>query len=171
MTTPKQELPRAAVTRTLAALEVLQQRLIALHAVEFTALDITMAQAKLLYVLTAAGELSMSETAQRLGVSVSTASGAVDHLVGLRLLARSEHPGNRRQVRVSVTEEGLQILEQVRELNTRQLVKLFEFVTDDDLEIVERATRILADAAFAAGPVNGPTGAAEAAAVPGARRS
>lgn len=141
---------RPAVARALAAFESFQQRIAALHVLEFTSLDITMAQAKLLYVVSAAGELSMSETASRLGVAVSTASGAVDHLVGLGLLARSDDPNNRRQVRVSVTGSGTQMLEQMRELNTRQLLALCALISDDDLEIVERATRIMTDAALAA---------------------
>ena len=134
----------------MAAFETFQQRLMALHAVEFTNLEITMAQAKLLYVVTAAGELSMSETAQRLGITVSTASGAVDRLVELGLLERSDDPANRRQVRVSVTEIGRQSLEQLQEMNTRQRRALFQLVSDEDLEIVERAIVILATAASAA---------------------
>lgn len=164
MEEPNRDPERPALTRALAASEVFQQRLMALHAAEFSTLDITMAQAKLLYVLMAAGELSMSETAQRLGVTVSTASGAVDHLVGLGLLARSEDPSNRRQVRVSVTQMGTQTLEQLRELSIRQLRKLFELVSDEDLELIERATRILADAASAAAPATSST------TVPGSNR-
>jgi len=118
----------------------------AAHAADFTTLDITMAQAKLLYVVSARGELSMSEIARQLGVTASTASGAVDHLVGLGYLARSDDPANRRQVRVSVTPLGSQTLEQIRELSTRQLRMLFELVSDDDLEVIERATRIMSDA-------------------------
>jgi DNA-binding MarR family transcriptional regulator len=143
---------RPALQRVLEALELFQQRLIALHVPEFTSLDITMAQAKILYVLLAAGELSMSETARRLGVTISTASGAVDHLVNLGLLARSEDPGNRRQVLVSVTAEGVAVLEQMRELSTRQILTLCEHVTDDELAVVERAARILAAAALTANP-------------------
>lgn len=138
------------VGRVMAAFETFQQRLMALHAVEFTNLEITMAQAKLLYVVTAAGELSMSETAQQLGVTVSTASGAVERLVELGLLERSDDPANRRQVRVSVTDTGRQSLEQLQELNTRQLRALFELISDEDLEVLERATGILTEAASAA---------------------
>jgi DNA-binding MarR family transcriptional regulator len=141
---------RPALARVLLGFELFQHRLVALHVPEFTSLDITMAQAKLLYVLAAAGELSMSETASQLGVTISTASGAVDHLVDLGLLARSDDPNNRRQVRVSVTQAGAQVLEQMRELSTRQLVALCSLVSDEDLEVVERATRILADAALIA---------------------
>jgi len=140
---------RPMVARVMAAFEALQQRLMALHAIEFTNLEITMAQAKLLYVVTAAGELTMSETAQRLGITVSTASGAVDRLVDLGLLERADDPANRRQVRVSVTEIGRRSLEQLQELNTRQLRELFQLVSDEELEVVERATLILAKAASA----------------------
>jgi DNA-binding MarR family transcriptional regulator len=141
---------RPALARAMAAFELFEQRLVALHVPEFTNLDITMAQAKLLYVLMAAGELSMSETAHRLGVTISTASGAVEHLVALGLLARSDDPNNRRQVRVSLTETGAQTLEQMRELSMRHLLALCSLVGDEDLAVVEHATQILADAALVA---------------------
>jgi DNA-binding MarR family transcriptional regulator len=150
------EAERPMVARVMAAFEAFQQRLMTLHAVEFTNLEITMAQAKLLYVVTAAGELSMSETAHRLGVTVSTASGAVDRLVELGLLERSDDPANRRQVRVSVTDTGRRSLEQLQELNTRQLRALFELIGDEDLEVLERATQILTEAASAASAAEAP---------------
>lgn len=134
---------RAAIERTLEAFEEFQQRLISVHAPEFAALDLTMAQAKLLYVVTAGGELTMSEVAQRLGVTISTASGAVDHLVGLGLIGRSDDPANRRQVRVSVTELGHDTLERLRELSSRQLRALFDVLDDDELEVIEHATRLM----------------------------
>jgi DNA-binding MarR family transcriptional regulator len=134
----------------MEAFAAFEQRLMAVHAPEFTAVDLTMAQAKLLYVVTAAGDLSMSEIAQRLGVTISTASGAVDHLVSVGLLDRIDDPANRRQVRVSVTPFGLETLERLRELSTRQLRALFDLVADDDLGVVERAIRILTEAVDAA---------------------
>lgn len=152
MSRPNQALDRPAVTRALAAMEAFQERLMALHASEFTTLDITMAQAKLLYVVATAGQPSMSEIAQRLGVTISTTSGAVERLVELGLLARTEDPANRRQVRVSVTDAGRATLEQVRELSTRQLHVLFEHLDDRDLGVIERAIRIMTDAASAAAP-------------------
>ena len=119
----------------------------AVHAPEFTSVDLTMAQAKLLYVVTASGDLSMSEIAHRLGVTISTASGAVDHLVSVGLLSRIDDPANRRQVVVSVTPFGIETLERLRELGTRQLRALLEAVRDDrDLAVIERAMRILSDA-------------------------
>jgi DNA-binding MarR family transcriptional regulator len=96
--------------------------------------------------VTAAGELSMSVIAQRLGVTISTASGAVDHLVGLGLIGRTDDPANRRQVRVSVTRLGHDTLERLRELSTRQLRALFDVLDDDDLAVIEHATRLMSHA-------------------------
>jgi DNA-binding MarR family transcriptional regulator len=146
------ETNRPALAGALAAMDVFQQRMMAMHAAEFTALDVTMAQAKLLYVVATAGALSMSEIAARLGVTVSTSSGAVERLVELGLLARSDDPNNRRQVRVSVTEMGSTTLGQLRELSSRPLRTLLERVNDDDLAIIEHATRIMADALSDAAP-------------------
>lgn len=142
MDTPNNS-PRQAVERTLDAFESFQQRLMSVHAPEFAALDLTMAQAKLLYVVSAAGELTMSEIAHRLGVMISTASGAVDHLVGLGLLSRNHNPADRRQVRVSTTMVGQAMVEQLRELSTRQLRALFDVLNDEDLAAIERATRLM----------------------------
>src|SRR5262245_45630919 len=149
MARPKQD-ARPAVERALDAFQALERRLMAGPAPEFTSVDLTMAQAKLLYVVTAEGDLSMSEIAQRLGVTISTASGAVDHLVSVGLLNRVDDPANRRQVRVSVTPFGLETLEQMRELSTRQLRALFDLVGDDDLAVIDRAIRILTEAVDAA---------------------
>jgi DNA-binding MarR family transcriptional regulator len=151
MATPKSG-ARPAIERTLEAFEAFQQQMMSAHAPEFASLDITMAQAKLLYVVTAAGELSMSDIAGRLGVTVSTASGSVDHLVAMGFLARVEDPANRRQVRVSVTPAGFATLEQIRELGTRQLRDLFETMTDDELRVIQRATDLMTRAVTARNP-------------------
>lgn len=141
---------RPAVERALQAVEALQLRLAGAHVAEFTAIELTMSQAKLLYVVMASGPLTMSEIAQRLGVTASTASGAVDHLVSTGLLTRADDPANRRQVRVSATRLGLDTLEQMREFGERQLRQLFDHVADPDVVVVERAMRILTDAIDAA---------------------
>jgi DNA-binding MarR family transcriptional regulator len=141
---------RPAVERALQAVEALQLRLAGAHAAEFTALELTMSQAKLLYVVMAHGPLTMSEVAGQLGVTLSTASGAVDHLVSAGLLTRADDPANRRQVHVAVTRVGLSALEQMREFGEGQLRSLFDHIPDDDVAVVERAMEILTRAVDAA---------------------
>ena len=69
------------------------RRLAELHAPEFLEIAVTMAQAKVLYLVGAAGEMHMSELVARLGVSLSTASGLVDRLVDHGLLDAPRGPG------------------------------------------------------------------------------
>ena len=118
-------------------------RLIGGHAPEFTEVGVTMAQAKVLYVVMAAGELRMSELAARLGVGSSSASGLADRLVELGLLRRHDDPDDRRQVVVTTTPEAVALLERFRELNQRQLRELLSRLDAEELEVVGRSVDIL----------------------------
>jgi DNA-binding MarR family transcriptional regulator len=113
------------------------------HAPEFTEVGITMAQAKVLYVVMAAGELRMSELAARLGIGSSSASGLADRLVELGLLRRHDDIADRRQVVVTTTPEAEALLERFRELNQRQLRELLGQLDPDELEAVKVSLEIL----------------------------
>jgi DNA-binding MarR family transcriptional regulator len=130
----------------LRAFGQFQTRLMTVHAIELSSIELTMAQAKLLYLVAATGGLSLSEIAGRLGISLSTASGAVDRLVDLGLLDRATVPSNRRQVQVSVTPAGIEALEQFHELSERQMRAFLERVDEADLALIERALDVLAAA-------------------------
>src|SRR5688572_13570297 len=93
----------AAIERVLGVFNAFMQRLMTTHVPEFNAVELTMSQAKALYVVMAAGQLRMSELAARLGITSSTATGVVDGLVGLGLLVRHEDAHDRRQVVVAPT--------------------------------------------------------------------
>jgi DNA-binding MarR family transcriptional regulator len=121
-------------------------RLIEGHAPEFTEVGVTMAQAKVLYVLAAAGELRMSELATRLGVGMSSASEQVDRLVDLGLLRRHSDEADRRQVVVTTLPAAIELLERFRELNQRQLRELLGRLDTDELAAVDRSIEILAQA-------------------------
>lgn len=154
MVQSKRTASRPAIDRAIARFEAFQHRLMAVHAEAFASVDLTMAQAKLLYVVMAAGEPSLSEIAARLRVTPSTASGAVDHLVSLGLLSRIEDPANRRQIQVSITPLGIGTIQQISELGTRQMSVLFGAVSDADLEVIQHAIDILSRAidVIGAGP-------------------
>jgi DNA-binding MarR family transcriptional regulator len=122
------------------------RRLIEGHAPEFTEVGITMAQAKVLYVLAAAGELRMSELATRLGVGMSAVSEQVDRLVDLGLLRRHSDEADRRQVVVTTTAAAIELLERFRELNQRQLRELLGRLDTGELAAVDRSIEILAQA-------------------------
>lgn len=118
------------------------QRLIVGHASEFAEVDVTMAQAKVLYVAMAAGQLRMTELAARLGIAASSASEIVERLVELGLLDRVADPGDRRQVVITATPAAVDLLERFRELNQRQLRELLGRLDGDELAIVDQSLEI-----------------------------
>src|SRR4051794_36560180 len=126
-------------------------RLIASHAPEFAEVGVTMAQAKVLYLVVAAERLRMSDLAGRLGISLSSTTGLVERLVELGLLVRGGDPADRRPVVVSVTDAGLALLERFRELNQRELRRLLEELEADELAIVDRSIALLDQAIDRAG--------------------
>ncbi len=95
-----------AVEVVVEGYDRLMHRLVGAHAAQFTELTITMAQAKLVYVVVAGGSLHLAELATRLGIGSSSASEQVDRLVELDLLRRTEDPADRRQVVVTPTPTG-----------------------------------------------------------------
>lgn len=146
----------AVVDELIAGYEALLQRLADSHAPEFLEIAITMAQAKLLYLLGGSGELHMSELVQRLGVSLSTISGLVDKVVDQGLATRREDPADRRQVMVGLTPAGHDFIDRFRELNARQMRVLLDLLGDDDLASVRDALAALAAAATRLAGSGGP---------------
>jgi DNA-binding MarR family transcriptional regulator len=148
----------ACIDRVVAAYELLMQRVASWHAPDFMEVAVTMSQAKVLYLIAARG-MRMSELAVRLGVSISTTSGVVDRLVDHGLLTRHDDPADRRQVVVTITPTGSAHLARFRELNAAQMRRLLARLGDPELEVVERATGLLAaaaDEAFEPGPAHDP---------------
>ncbi len=122
-------------------------RLAGTHAPEFLEIDITMPQAKLLYLIGASGELHMSVIVARLGVSLSTVSGLVDRVVDHGLATRREDPLDRRQVLVGLTPEGVALTDRFRELNASQMRELLELLEPAELGHVRAALAALDRAA------------------------
>jgi hypothetical protein len=125
-TTPRPTTDDDAYDRIITIFDRLMHRLMATHAPELSAIDLTMAQTKALYIVLAAGRLRMSELAARLGVTSSTATGQVD-----------------RQVVVTGTDRAEATVEQFRELNSLRMREMLANVAARDLPTVERALRIL----------------------------
>lgn len=144
---PNQPTSEPTLERILATFDRMMHKLMADHAPEMTAIDLTMSQAKALYLIIAAGELRMSDLAARLGITSSTATGLVDRLVELELLTRHEEPADRRQVVVAPTAKAATTVEHFRELNSRRMREMLERVATDDLPVIERALQVL-DAAL-----------------------
>lgn len=123
------------------------RRMAGTHAPEFLEIAVTMPQAKLLYLLGAAGELHMSELVARLGVSLSTVSGLVERIVEAGLAARRDDPADRRQVVVGLTPAGTAFIDRFRDLNAREMRELLALLDDAELSLVRDGLAALARAA------------------------
>jgi DNA-binding MarR family transcriptional regulator len=138
-----------ALERTVALVGELMHVLQQQRVPAFLEIGITMSQAKVLFVVSAAGEMHMSALAERIGVSLSTVSGIVDRLVDHELLVRHDDPTDRRQVVVSATEAGVALTERFRDLNSLIIRSLLGSLSGSDLAVIERAVTILSRAVAA----------------------
>jgi DNA-binding MarR family transcriptional regulator len=104
------------------------------HATEFLGTDVTMSQAKALYLLSVRPGATMSSIAAELGVGASAVSGLVDRLVALGYVKRREDPEDRRQQLVTITDAGTGTLDSMREMRAQVTLRLLQGLEDDELE-------------------------------------
>jgi DNA-binding MarR family transcriptional regulator len=119
--------------------------------------ELTTTQALALRVAATEGPLRMGALADRLGVTVATASRTVDALVAAALVRRDPDPADARAVRVSATARGRREFRVRRERFARALERL-----SNELSEIER--RQLADALETLGRLFGEPSQARAAA-------
>ncbi len=86
--------------------------------------DVTLPQYRALVVLAARGPQRLAELAQALGVTPSTASRMCERLVRKKLARRQRMANDRRTVRITLTEEGGQLVRDVTALRRTEIVGL-----------------------------------------------
>lgn len=78
------------------------------------------------------GEITMSELAKGLGISLSTATGIIDRLVDKDLVSRKRNHGDRRVVRVMVTRKGGKAASDYRKHKSETIKKMMTLLTPDE---------------------------------------
>src|SRR5687768_5641810 len=92
--------------------------------------DLSFSQLKtLLLVAEHTGTLSVKDVADRLGISLPTASRAVDSLVRRGLVERAEDPADRRQKQVRTSRKGDRLMERLVAARIRSFEALLEGFT------------------------------------------
>src|SRR5689334_24892222 len=109
------------IERALAGYAEIVQLISATRTPEFPDPSVTMAQMRVLMLLSAVGEARMSDLAHQLGISPSTLSSLVDRLVEAHFVARRDDARDRRSVLVSLAPAGNQLLDQFNELGAGAL--------------------------------------------------
>ena len=111
----------------------------------WSGLNLTMPQVKTLFLL-AEEPMRMRGIAGRLGVEMPSATTMIDRLVVKGLVERRQDPGDRRAVVCSVTPAGRDAVEKFWSLRAARIESLADNLSDEDLEIVVPAMKIMANA-------------------------
>lgn len=107
---------------------------------------VTLPQYRLLVVL-ADRPRTLTELAAHLDVAPSTALRMVDRLESAGLVDRTVRPENRRETRLSLTDEGRRVVDTVTERRRRDLRTVVALIPDEERAGVARAMAAFAAAA------------------------
>ena len=99
------------------------------------------------------GESNLSALARSLDVAASTALRMVDRLVDARLVERSVPPENRRETRLSLTAEGVDVVERVTARRRRDLQLVVAQLPEEQLHPLTQAMELFASAADTLWPI------------------
>lgn len=108
---------------------------------------VTIAQFRVLVILTTHGPTTLAQLAARLGVNASTAQRQVDRLVRDGLVDRREDPDDRRQVVLQPTEQGSGLVDAVTERRRTEIARIVRAVPAGQRAALIRALEAFAVAA------------------------
>lgn len=109
--------------------------------------DITLPQHRTLVLLASRGPQRISDLAELLGVNSSTATRHCDRLQRRWLVQRDRSTDDRRSVRVSLTDAGLRVVEQVTRARRREITAILRAMPAQSRQPLLAALRGFADAA------------------------
>ena len=110
---------------------------------------LSFSQINILMRLIHAGSTGVSEIGEQLGVSNAAASQAVDRLVILDLIKRTEDPADRRAKQLALTQKGRILIESGIEARSRWVEGLTDALTPDQQTMIVAALTLLTAAARA----------------------
>jgi DNA-binding MarR family transcriptional regulator len=109
--------------------------------------EVTLAQYRMLVLLSSRGPQRVADLAQALGVNPSTATRMSDRLVAKRLARRHRTPSDRRSVRVGVTPAGRAIVDEVTTRRRQEIGRIVAGMAPGRRELLVDALRAFAEAA------------------------
>ncbi|MEZ0395572.1 MAG: MarR family transcriptional regulator [Anaerolineales bacterium] len=91
--------------------------------------------------------IGVSDLGEKMGITNAAASQAVDRLVQMGLVERSEDPHDRRAKRLKLTPDGLALIKKGIEARSQWVENITQSLTTEQQEMVIRALTLLTDAA------------------------
>jgi DNA-binding MarR family transcriptional regulator len=110
-------------------------------------MGVTFPQLRILFRVRARPGTDVRSLAEELGISPSAVSQQVDKLVARGLIRRTEHPDDRRHVRLDLTETGEQATGEISRASRSHVETVLTVLTDDELRDLHRLLRRVLDAA------------------------
>ena len=109
--------------------------------------EVSLQQYRALIVLASRGAQRPVDLAEALGVDPSTATRLCDRLTAKRLISRRRMTGDRREVRLELTNRGRQLVEKVTERRREEIRRILASVPREDRSDLVRAFQTFARAA------------------------
>ncbi|MBE3066049.1 MAG: MarR family transcriptional regulator [Chloroflexi bacterium] len=111
------------------------------------ATGLSFSQINILMRLFHGGSAGVSEIGDQLGVTNAAASQAVDRLVQLGLIERTEDPEDRRAKRLALTQKGRALIEKGVEVRSQWIEGLTDSLTPEQQNMIISALTLLTEAA------------------------
>ncbi len=113
---------------------------------------LTMPQLRVMFHLLHHVDRPVGELADVMNVRPATMTGLTDRLVRQRLIERLADPGDRRVVRVALTDEGRSLVSEIETASRAFLDEIFERMGEEAVERLVRSFEEFADAASEMAP-------------------
>jgi DNA-binding MarR family transcriptional regulator len=110
------------------------------------ATDLSFSQISILMRLAHGGSAGVSEIGGQLGVTNAAASQAVDRLVGLGLIERTEDPQDRRAKRLALTQKGRALVEKGVRARSQWIEDLAQALPPEQQSVIVSALTLLTEA-------------------------
>jgi DNA-binding MarR family transcriptional regulator len=108
---------------------------------------LSMSQLGALFHIHHKGSRGVTDVGEHLGVTSAAASQMLERLVQQELILRSEDPSDRRVKQITLTDKGLQVLQESIRARQRWLHDLAAILTDSEKETIRAALDIMIDRA------------------------
>jgi len=108
---------------------------------------LSFSQISILMRLVHGGSIGVSEIGEQLGVTNAAASQAVDRLVQLGLIERTEDPEDRRAKRLALTQKGHDLIDEGVEARSKWIEGLTDALTPEQQNMIISALTLLTEAA------------------------
>ncbi|MFY9783848.1 MAG: MarR family transcriptional regulator [Acidimicrobiales bacterium] len=109
--------------------------------------EVTLTQYRTLVVLASRGPQNLAGLAEAVGVTPATATRMCDRLVKKRLISRREERGDRRQVRVTLSKKGIDLVSDVTERRRHEIEAIVKSIAPAQQRVLVETLGSFADAA------------------------